>query len=198
MKESTEQFCFGFFGTIAAAICAFCCFLAFTSCGATNFITPNMMKRNGLTDEQYEAFWKIGKHPRIEQAAAREWMFRASRYSNVTNWLDVIGKTNNYARLVVPTMETNEVLKVQVKDLTGAIGKLAEDLKHAESRADEAKHDADIYKALQKATKRTEKNISKIIKTIEQAKKKAQTEDEVALYTMLIQLLQGNEPNIQE
>ena len=166
--------------------------------GAPNFITPNMMKRNGLTDEQYQNFWKIGKNPRIEQAAAREWMFKAYRYANVTNWLDVIGKTNNYARLVVPTMETNEVLKVQVKDLTGAVGKLAKDLEQAEARADESKHDADIYKAIQKSVKRAEKNISKVIKTLEQAKKKASTEDEIALWTMMIQILQGNEPNIQE
>lgn len=166
--------------------------------GAPNFITPNMIKRNGLTDEQYEAFWKIGKNPRIDQATARSWMFRSSRYSNVTNWLGIIGKTNNFARLVVPTMETNEVLKVQVKDLTGAVSKLAKDIEQEKARADESKHNADIYKAIQKSVKRTEKNISKVIKTLEQAKKKASTEDEVALWTMMIQILQGNEPNIQE
>lgn len=165
---------------------------------APRFVTPSMIKRNGLTDEQYELLWKQGKNPKVDVATMRDLIFRSSRYTNVVDWLNVIGKTNNFARLVVPTMETNEVLKVQVKDLTGAIGKLAKDLERAEARADEFKHDADIYKAVQKATKRTEKNISKVIKTLEQAKKKASTEDEVVLWTMMIQLLQGNEPNIQE
>lgn len=63
------------------------------------FITPDMMKRNGLTDEQYEALWAIGKNPRIDIGAARQWVYRSSRYQNVTNWLGIIGRTNNYAAL---------------------------------------------------------------------------------------------------
>lgn len=63
------------------------------------FITPDMMKRNGLTDEQYEALWAIGKNPQVDIGAARQWVYRSSRYQNVTNWLDVIGRTNNFAAL---------------------------------------------------------------------------------------------------
>ncbi len=66
---------------------------------AAPFLTPSMIRRNGLTDEQYEALWKAGKHPRIEPAAARDWMRRAYRYQNVTNWLAICGETNNFARL---------------------------------------------------------------------------------------------------
>ena len=66
---------------------------------APQFVTPAMMMRNGLTDEQYELLWSQGKHPQIDIAAARDWIFRASRYQNVTNWLEVLGRTNDFARL---------------------------------------------------------------------------------------------------
>lgn len=74
---------------------------------AAPFVTPEMMKRNGLTDEQYEQLWAMGKNPQIDIAAAREWMFRAKRYDNVRDWLDTIGKTNNFAALAarVPDLE---------------------------------------------------------------------------------------------
>lgn len=63
------------------------------------FITPEMVKRNGLTDEQYEHLWSIGKKPQVDIAAAREWAYRSFRYNNVTSWLHTIGRTNNYAAL---------------------------------------------------------------------------------------------------
>lgn len=63
------------------------------------FVTPDMMKRNGLTDEQYELLWSQGKNPRIDTGAARQWVYRSSRYDNVTNWLGIIGRTNNFAAL---------------------------------------------------------------------------------------------------
>jgi len=66
---------------------------------APPFVTPAMMKRNGLTDEQYELLWKQGKNPQIDVATARDWIFRASRYTNVVEWLEVCGKTNDFARL---------------------------------------------------------------------------------------------------
>lgn len=166
-----------------------------TAGNAAPFVTPDMIKRNGLTDEQYALLWRQGKHPAIDIATARDWVFRSSRFQNVTNWLDVIGKTNDFARLVYPTMTTNELLRAENKELTGAVGKLARDLEMANARADEAEHDANIYKAFQKAAKRAEKNLNKVIKAVEKARDKSSTEDEYALYTMLINLLQGNEPN---
>lgn len=63
------------------------------------FVTPDMMKRNGLTDEQYELLWKQGKNPRIDIGAARQWIYRSSRYQNVAEWLETIGRTNNFAAL---------------------------------------------------------------------------------------------------
>ncbi len=49
---------------------------------------------------------------------------------------------------------------------------------------------AKVTKDVRKAVKRAEKNISKIVKTIEQARKKATSEDETALYDLLIGLLE--------
>lgn len=177
------------------AILLFSVFAVFANNAAPHFVTPSMTYRNGLTDEQYEMLWRQGKNPRIGIAEARDWIFRSARFQNVTNWLAVIGKTNDFARLVYPTMTTNEMLVATNRVLTSAIGKLARDLERADTRADEAQHDADIHKALQKAAKRAEKNLDKVIKALEQAKKKASTEDEAALYTMLIALLEGKEPN---
>lgn len=162
---------------------------------APRFVTPNMTLRNGLTDEQYELLWKQGKNPKIDIATARDWVFRSSRFANVTNWLGIIGKTNDFARLVYPTMTSNEVLVASNSFLVVENSKLGRDLERAEAEADAAKHDADIYKALQKASKRAEKNLSKVIKELEKARDKSSTEDEKSLYIMLINLLKGNEPN---
>lgn len=49
--------------------------------------------------------------------------------------------------------------------------------------------DAKTTRDIRKAAKRAEKNLSKVIKAIEQAKKKASDEDEAALYDLLIEML---------
>lgn len=91
---------------------------------APKFVTPAMMKRNGLTDEQYELLWKQGKHPKIDIAAARDWIFRASRYTNVVEWLNICGKSNDFAKLShklqgdnFALIETNGVLSASVIEL---------------------------------------------------------------------------------
>ena len=58
------------------------------------------------------------------------------------------------------------------------------------SAAETNEADAKVTKDVRKAVKRAEKNISKIVKTIEQARKKATSEDETALYDLLIGLLE--------
>lgn len=173
-----------------AILLSYACCLAASAFAAPHFVTPGMIQRNGLTDEQYELLWKQGKNPKIDIATARDWIFRSSRYQNVTNWLDVIGKTNDFARLVVPTMEKNEQLTATNAVLVHAVGRLERDL-------EDAKHGDDIYKALQKAAKRTEKNLEKVVKDLEKAKKKASTEEEVALYSALIAILEGKDPNLE-
>lgn len=173
--------------------------VAWSVCGtvfsAPRFVTPGMVRRNGLTDEQYELLWRQGKHPQITVDAARDWIFRASRFQNVTNWLEVIGRTNDFARLVVPTMTTNEMLvatnrtlAVEITYLDHTVGKLRTELAAAES-------DAEIYRAVRKAASRTEKNLEKVIKALDKARDKAQTKDEAALYSALIAVLRGQSPN---
>ena len=90
---------------------------------APQFVTPAMMKRNGLTDEQYEMLWNQGKHPQIDVATARDWIFRASRYTNVVEWLEVMGTTNDFAKLShklqgdnFALIETNGVLAASVRE----------------------------------------------------------------------------------
>lgn len=87
------------------------------------FVTPAMMKRNGLTDEQYQLLWKQGKNPQIDIATARDWIFRASRYTNVVEWLEICGKTNDFAKLAhklqgenFTLAKTNGVLAASVKE----------------------------------------------------------------------------------
>jgi len=86
----------------------FAAFAAMTAWGAPHFVTPAMLdRRNGLTDEQYELLWAQGKNPSISKAAARDWVFRAGRYQCVTNWLDICGKTNNFAALSFDLQDKN-------------------------------------------------------------------------------------------
>ena len=56
-----------------------------------------------------------------------------------------------------------------------------------EARAEAAEYEADAktLRDMRKAAKRTEKNLSKILKTIKQAKKKAESEDEAQFYELL-------------
>lgn len=53
--------------------------------------------------------------------------------------------------------------------------------------------DAKTTREIRKAAKRAQKNIDKILKTIEQTKKKASDEDEAALYDLLISILTPEE-----
>lgn len=96
---------------------------AVLACGALRadsprFITSAMRSRNGLTDEQYEFLWSIGKKPSIDTATARDWMFRAARYHNVTNWLGMIGRTNDFAKAVQTLGDQVYSLTVTNKALT--------------------------------------------------------------------------------
>ena len=92
---------------------------------AAPFVTPNMVKRNGLTDEQYELLWSQGKNPKIDQSAAREWIFKSSRYQNVVEWLQTLGKTNDFAKLAGVLSTNNVALKDAVTALTATNSALA-------------------------------------------------------------------------
>ena len=96
---------------------------SFLAHAAPHFITPGMMKRNGLTDEQYQMLWNQGKNPQIDIATARDWIFRASRYTNVVEWLEICGRTNDFAKLShklqgdnFALTETNGALAASVRE----------------------------------------------------------------------------------
>jgi len=100
------------------------------------FITGSMMdRRNGLTDEQYEILWKLGRTPQITPNVARDWVFRANRYQNVTNWLDICGKDDDFAALSYDLQdknfkleETNAVLVATNSALTATCIRLADEV----------------------------------------------------------------------
>lgn len=78
--------------------------------GVPNFVTPSMIKRRGLTDEQYRALWAMGAHPAVEPAAVKELMFHASRGKNIEEW---IGETTGEPELgakISEALETNKWL----------------------------------------------------------------------------------------
>ena len=109
--------------TLRVIIITLCAILGMAVNAAPNFVTPAMMKRNGLTDEQYQLLWKQGKNPQIDVATARDWIFRASRYTNVVEWLEICGKTNDFAKLShklqddnCALIETNGFLAASVRE----------------------------------------------------------------------------------
>ena len=103
---------------------------------APKFVTPAMMKRNGLTDEQYELLWKQGKNPQIDVATARDLIFRASRYQNVTNWLEECGKTNDFAKLSYKLQNENLGLVDENKALVDYNGVLRSDVEKLEAKVE--------------------------------------------------------------
>lgn len=153
---------------------------------APPFVTPAMMKRNGLTDEQYELLWKQGKNPQIDVATARDWIFRASRYTNVVEWLDVCGKTNDFARLSHKLQGDNFALVWTNGALVATNRVLTVELA-----------DADIYrkavKEIEKAARKDEKNLAKLRKDLEKYAKKAETEGFAELCNRLLELLPEGE-----
>ena len=114
------------------------------------FFTGSMLKRNGLTDEQYIQLWNIGRRPQIEPAAAKEWIYRAHRYDNVMEWFQELGKSNNFARLsyalstnvvslkdnISTLTTTNSALEKSIKDLSFKAGLFYDQMTNAEMRAE--------------------------------------------------------------
>lgn len=160
---------------------------------APPFVTPAMMKRNGLTDEQYQMLWKQGKNPKIDVATARDWIFRSSRYANVVEWLEICGKTNDFAKLShklqgdnFELIETNKAVVAENVYLVKENNSLILDLA-----------DADGYrkavKEIEKAARKDTKNLEKLRKDLEKYKKKAETEAFAELCHMLLDML----PNVE-
>ena len=108
---------------------------------APPFVTPSMIQRNGLTDEQYELLWSQGKNPQIDIGAARDWIYRAARYTNVVEWLEICGRTNDFAKLCQKLQgdnfvlsETNATMKSEIKRLGKEILSLSGEVYWATNR----------------------------------------------------------------
>lgn len=154
---------------------------------AAPFVTPAMTKRNGLTDEQYQLLWAQGKNPRISIDAARDWIFRSSRYQNVTNWLDICGKTNNFARLSYKLQgdndiltETNRVITAENKELVVSNAVLEVDAKIAHK----------VEKAAKKARQKDAKNFEKWVKDTIKAREKS-SKDMQEFYNTILEISSG-------
>lgn len=170
-------------------ICIICIGLALAIDAAPPFVTPAMMKRNGLTDEQYELLWKQGKNPKIDVATARDWIFRASRYTNVVEWLDVCGKTNDFARLSHKLQGDNFALVETNKVVVAENKKVKKEKAVVEAELEIAKEYEKAVKDIEKAARKDTKNLGKLRKDLEKYKSKAETEGFKELCSQLLDLL---------
>lgn len=117
------------------------------------FVTPEMTLRNGLTDEQYEKLWAMGRNPRIDPQTARNWAFRASRYENTTNWFGLVGKTNDFARMAFAYATSNEVLVATNAVLSATVAGQAAEISRLSAALDEAAPPAALAVRVQEALK---------------------------------------------
>lgn len=168
-----------------------CFTLAFAAISsyAAPFVTPDMIKRNGLTDEQYEMLWRQGKSPRIDIGTVRQLMFRAGRYGNVTNWLDICGKTNDFAKLSFKLQDENFVLSDTNKVLVSSNTVLVAEVTALEPDAKELRK---AVKAAEKAAKKDAKNFEKWVKDTEKARNKS-SEDMAEFYDAILEIATGKE-----
>lgn len=179
---------------IASAVAVLCYWYAFSA----PFVTPAMMKRNGLTDEQYKALWAIGRNPRIDIGTARDWMFRANRYQNVTNWLDICGKDDDFAALSYDLQDknfklddTNKVLKAENRVLVSSNEVLVVENEYLVATNAvlevDAKKAQKVAKNAEKARKKDQKNFEKWVSDTKKAKSKS-SEDMAEFYDSVLEL----------
>lgn len=160
-------------------------------------VLPSQVQRFGLTNAQIDDLF--AKHPTAElRLTAKQWRamrYELHRFGNMTNYVERVSNAPDCAKLVLELTDTAEEM-TQVAEKARQEARVAQTFaESAEARAKDAEADASVTRELRKAAKRTEKNLDKIIKTIEQAKKKAGDEAEIELYEMLIGILKGGGEN---
>ena len=188
MKELAKDLSKG----LAIGVIAVLAIIAFSKAAfSAPFVTPGMMKRNGLTDEQYEMLWKAGKNPKVDIATMRDLIFRSGRYQNVTNWLDECGRTNNFAKLSYKLQDENFVLTDKNKVLVSSNSVLRVEVEQLEPDAKELRK---AVKAAEKAAKKDTKNFEKWIKDTEKARDKS-SEDMAEFYDSILEIATGSVPN---
>lgn len=164
-------------------------FVASTLYAAPPFVTPAMMKRNGLTDEQYELLWSQGKNPQIDIGAARDWIFRSSRYTNVVEWLEICGKTNDFAKLSHKLQGDNFELTETNKAVVAENKKVKKEKAAVEAELEVAKEYEKTVKDIEKAARKDTKNLAKLRKDLEKYRDKAETEGFKELCALLLSIL---------
>lgn len=174
--------------------------LAFSSTCLAGGILPCMVNRRGLTNEQIDGI--LRKHPDAQlRISAQDWrgmQYQLFRFANMTNYVEEIGGSNDCARVLLRLHDTAEELTHTNSTLRASLSKAVKDMEAWRETATEYEADAKATQEIRKAAKRAEKNLAKIVKTIQQAKKKASDEAEAALYDLLIEILapeDGKEDN---
>lgn len=146
-------------------------------------------KRNGLTDNQVDDIFERNPNAvlRLSRGKWMELKYRLHRFDNMKDWLNmqIQGRLGDE---ILRVADTNQVL-------VASNSSLRIEAEYQRCRADEAEDDARVTRELRKASRRSEKNLKKVVKTLEQAKKKAMTEEEAALYTAIVAILEGKDPN---
>ena len=162
---------------------------------AAKGILPCQVYRHGLTNEQIDGI--LRKYPDVQLwITAQDWRgmrYQLTRFHNMTNYVEQIGNSNDCAKVLLKLHDVGEELSKSNSALRVSLDKAVRDAEAWRETATEYEADAKATKDIRKAAKRAEKNLSKIVKTIEQAKKKASDEDEAALYDLLIAILTPEE-----
>ena len=165
-------------------------------------ILPCQVYRRGLTNEQIDGI--LAKHPDAQlRITAQDWRgmrYQLTRFHNMTNYVEQIGGSNDCSKVLLKLHDvgeelskSNSALRVSLDMADRAVDEWRETAAQWQAEAETNAAAAKVTKDIRKAAKRAEKNLSKIVKTIEQAKKKAGSEEEAELYDLLIKILSDPE-----
>ena len=154
-------------------------------------LLPCMVYRLGLTNEQIDQI--LSAHPDAQlRITAQDWRgmsYQLHRFQNMTNYVEEIGNSNDCARVLLRLHDTGEELSRSNSTLRVSVTRAVADAKAWKDAAKEYEADAAKVRDIRKAAKRAEKNLSKVVKALEQAKKKSASEEESVLYVLLIDIL---------
>jgi hypothetical protein len=129
-----------------------------------------------LTDEERIILRNLGKR---ERCVSRSPVVINAVTNIVETWRrgDFVWVQTNAVRTIVGKRQTNT---------------FEEKLAAFKAQLEEYRADAEVTNKMRGQAKRAGKNLAKVIKAMEQAIKKAATEEEAELYRMLIELLEGS------
>ena len=158
-------------------------------------ILPCQVYRRGLTNEQIDGI--LARHPDAQlRITAQDWRgmrYQLTRFHNMTNYVEQIGGSNDCSKVLLRLHDVGEELSKSNSALRVSLDMADRAVDEWRETAAQWQADAKTTREIRKAAKRAEKNLSKIVKTIEQAKKKAESEEEAELYDLLISILTPEE-----